>query len=92
MHITFVQTEFGWQLVEEGVPQTLGQADAAAGLVLQHAVDQIEESQMLRVVHHDVAVQWLAVFFYISCSGTFFVPIQSAVGEVLCPACQMQQQ
>lgn len=68
MHITFVETEFGRQLVEKGMAQTFGQTDATTGLVLQHPVDQVEEGQMLRVVHGDIAVQGLAVFFDVSCS------------------------
>lgn len=54
------------QLVEKGVPQTLGQCDPTAGLVLQHSINQIEESQVLRMVDQDVAVQRFAVFFHVT--------------------------
>jgi len=66
MHITFVEAEFGWQLVEKWVTQTLGQRDPAARLVLQHAADQIKQGQMFGVVHDDIAVQRLAVLFDVS--------------------------
>jgi hypothetical protein len=59
--------------------QTFGQDDAAAGLVLQHSIDQVEKGQMLRVVDDDITIQRFTVFFYITSCRAFIVPIQSSV-------------
>lgn len=70
-------------LVEERVLERLGERDALRRLVVEHALDQVEEQRVVLLVRHLVALERLAVLAHVPARRALLVPVEPAVVEVL---------
>ena len=76
------QSQMGGDLVVEGVLERFGERNPLRRLVLEHALNEIEEQDVVLFVRHLVAFQRLAVLAHVTPGRAFLVPVEPAVVEV----------
>lgn len=62
-------------LVEERMLEGFRQREPLRGLVIEHALNQVEKEDVVFLVRHLVALQWFTVFTNIAAGRALLVPI-----------------